>query len=48
MSTESSEFAVPEVVAEEKEVTKELKGTKRPAEVSICYKSREFVSFLCA
>lgn len=35
MSTESSEFAVPEVVAaEEKEVTKEIKGTKRPAEVS--------------
>lgn len=35
MSTENSEFAVPEVVAaEEKEATKEIKGTKRPAEVS--------------
>lgn len=35
MSTENSEFAVPEVVADEKEVTKEIKGTKRPSEVSI-------------
>lgn len=34
MSTENSEFAVPEVVADEKEATKEIKGTKRPAEVS--------------
>lgn len=34
MSTEESAFAVPEVVADEKEVTKEIKGTKRPAEVS--------------
>lgn len=37
MSTENSEFAVPEVVADEKEVTKEIKGTKRPAEVSIFF-----------
>lgn len=35
MSSENSEFAVPEVVADEKEVSKEIKGTKRPAEVSI-------------
>lgn len=34
-STENSEFAVPEVVADEKEVSKEIKGTKRPADVSI-------------
>lgn len=35
-STENSEFAVPEVVAaDEKEVSKENKGTKRPADVSI-------------
>lgn len=39
MSTESSEFAVPEVVAAEEETTKEVTkdtktATKRPAEVS--------------
>lgn len=34
-ATESSEFAVPEVVAEnEKEESKEIKATKRPADVS--------------
>lgn len=34
-ATENSEFAVPEVVAEnEKEESKEIKATKRPAEVS--------------
>lgn len=34
-ATENSEFAVPEVVAEnEKEETKEIKALKRPAEVS--------------
>lgn len=33
-ATESSEFAVPEVVADEKEESKEIKATKRPAEVS--------------
>lgn len=32
-ATENSEFAVPEVV-EEKEESKEIKATKRPAEVS--------------
>jgi len=34
-STENSEFAVPEVVADEKEVSKEIKGTKRPADEKI-------------
>lgn len=33
-TTETSEFAVPEVVADEKEESKEIKATKRPAEVS--------------
>lgn len=33
-TTENSEFAVPEVVADEKEESKEIKATKRPAEVS--------------
>lgn len=33
-ATDNSEFAVPDVVADEKEATKEIKGTKRPAEVS--------------
>lgn len=33
-ATENSEFAVPDVVADEKETSKEIKGTKRPAEVS--------------
>lgn len=34
-ATENSEFAVPEVVAEnEKEESKEIKATKRPADVS--------------
>ncbi len=36
MSTETNEFAVPEVVADgEKDAIKEIKATKRPAEVSI-------------
>lgn len=34
-ATESSEFAVPEVVGDEKEESKEIKATKRPAEVSV-------------
>lgn len=38
-ATENSEFAVPEVVAEnEKEESKEIKATKRPAEVSTKWK----------
>lgn len=37
-ATENSEFAVPEVVAEnEKEETKEIKSLKRPAEVSTIF-----------
>lgn len=44
MSSETSEFAVPEVVADEKEATKEIKGTKRPAEVSIETMRRFLVS----
>lgn len=36
MSTETNEFAVPEVVGDgEKDAIKEIKATKRPAEVSI-------------
>lgn len=33
-ATESSEFVVPESVENEKEESKEIKATKRPAEVS--------------
>lgn len=45
-ATENSEFAVPEVVAEnEKEESKEIKATKRPAEVSRRKKYLFFVFF---
>lgn len=46
-TTENSEFAVPEVVADEKEESKEIKATKRPAEVSrrIQKKSQKFICF---
>lgn len=33
-ATENSEFVVPESVENEKEESKEIKATKRPAEVS--------------
>lgn len=45
-TTENSEFAVPEVVADEKEESKEIKATKRPAEVSIILPEITFKSFL--
>jgi len=36
MSTETNEFAVPEVVADgEKDAIKEIKATKRPAEEKV-------------
>lgn len=34
-ATENSEFAVPEVIADDKEASKEIKAAKRPAEVSV-------------
>lgn len=38
MSTETNEFAVPEVVGDgEKDAIKEIKATKRPAEVSTIF-----------
>lgn len=43
-TTETSEFAVPEVVNDEKEESKEIKATKRPAEVSI-YRFRKYLLF---
>lgn len=45
-TTENSEFAVPEVVADEKEESKEIKATKRPAEVSRRIQKKElFIYF---
>lgn len=47
MSTETNEFAVPEVVGDgEKDAIKEIKATKRPAEVSIFNNSSTLHHFI--
>lgn len=42
MSTENQEPVTVEAAEEEKTETKEVKGTKRPAEVSICRTKKNY------